>query len=116
MKTLLILIVLLTITGCASAPQGISRSQELQNILAQARIDRESGKITFEEHMQIMTKVINAMPDHNAADLAAEAQQLDSSRVLMETGARLLGGGGFGYNQPRLQTTCVQQGMFTQCW
>ncbi len=115
MKTLLIFIVLLAITGCASAPQGISRSQEMRNIIEQSRMDMESGKITFEQHIQNTSRAINAMPDHTE-NLAAQAAQQDSARVLMETGARLLGGGGFGYNQPRLQTTCVQQGMFTQCW
>jgi hypothetical protein len=116
MKTLLIFIVLLTITGCAST-NGISRYQERQMIMEQAKIDRESGKITSEQYQQIMTSVINSIPAHDAADLADRSAQLENSRIMLENGARLMGGGGFGYNQPvRMQTTCTQIGMFTQCW
>ena len=117
MKTLLILIVLLAITGCAST-NGISRYQERQMIMEQAKIDRESGKITSDQYQQIMTSVINSIPAHDAADLAESSARLERSRIMLENGARLLGGGGFGYgNTMRLQTTChTGVGGFTQCW
>lgn len=44
----------------------------------------------------------------------------DGGAALMDYSARMLGGGGgygYGYSQPaRMQTQCIQQGPWLNCW
>jgi len=120
MKTLLIFIVLLTITGCASTSNNASNTEQVKEryrIMEQAKMDRDSGKITSEQYSKIVMSIVDSMPYHNRQPVVSAVYVPDNtSAVLLDYSARMFGGG-YGYNQPiRMQTTCTQIGMFTQCW